>query len=372
MTNDGDVAMEFFFARLFESNTQLASMFPLSLCGLRQRVFGGLSQLVWSLDNNAACEAYLASLALQHRKFGVRDTHYEAFFGALLVTAEHFAGPAWTPQTQAAWRGVAQYATAIMKQAAAADAASQPAWWVGEIVAHELRSPTIAVISIRPDQPLRYEAGQFVQVQVARWPRVWRPFSVACAPRPDGVLDLHVRAVPGGLVSNALVYHSLIGDTVLLGTADGYMTAQSALRSERDVLAIAGGTGLAPLKAITEQLLRQAGPGRQRRITLFFGARRSADLYDTDDLSALAADHPQLQVIPVLSEEQTAGGLAGQLPEVVGSSGLFDNAEAYICGPDEMVRQTALMLSAHVPGSQIHHDPLPESYGLPTSPPTGA
>ncbi len=372
MTNDCDVAMEYFFARLFDSNAQLQAMFPLSLCGLRQRVFGALSQLVWSLDNIAACEAYLISLARQHRKFGVRDWHYQAFFDALLDTAEHFAGPAWTPQAGAAWRAVASYATGVMQATAAADAAAQPAWWTGELVAHELRSPTIAVVSIKPDQPLRYQAGQFVQVEVARWPRVWRPFSVANAPRRDGVLDLHVRAVPGGLVSNALVYHSLVGDTVLLGAADGCMTAQTAVHSERDVLAIAGGTGLAPVKAIIEQLVRQAQAGRPRRITLFFGARRPADLYDMADLGALAAGYPQLRVIPVLSEERSAGGLSGLLPEVVGGSGLFDNAEAYICGPDEMVRQTALMLSAHVPASQIHHDPLPESYGLPTPLPTGA
>jgi NAD(P)H-flavin reductase/hemoglobin-like flavoprotein len=366
VASHAEEAMEYFFAQLFKGDRQLRAMFPLDMSGLRPRAFIALSQLVSTLDNQPTCDVYLAGLARSHRKFGVRDWHYQAFFEALLDTIEHFAGLAWTSQAHAAWRGVAAYATRVMQAAAASDAASQPPWWVGEIVAHELRAPTIAAISIRPDQPLQYEAGQFVHVQVAKWPRVWRPFSVASAPGEDGLLHLHVRAVPGGLVSNALIYNSLIGDTVLLGAAEGSMTAQTAVHGDRDVLAIAGGTGLAPIKAIIEQLVSYARSGWRRRITLFFGARGAVDLYDMHDLGVLAADYSQLEVIPVLSHERPANGLAGLLPEVVRGTRMFDNPEAYICGPDAMVRQTALMLSQHVPAEQIHHDPLPAALGLPT------
>jgi len=47
-----------------------------------------------------------------------------------------------------------------------------------------------------------------------------------------------------------------------------------------------------------------------------------------------------------------------------GGHGLFDNSEAYVCGPAAMVRQAALMLSAQLPPGQIHHDPLPAEQSL--------
>ncbi len=190
---------------------------------------------------------------------------------------------------------------------------------------------------------------------MTRWPRAWRPYSIANAPRPGGLIELHVRAVPGGLVSNTLVHHSVTGDCVLLGAAAGSMTLAD---SDRDLLCVAGGTGLAPIKAIIEQALAAPASGRLRKITLFVGARQHFDLYDLEDLQLLESACPTLRVLPVLSDEPGYNGLTGSLPDVVGGRGLFENTEAYICGPRAMVRLTAALLAAGIPPGQIHHDPL--------------
>ncbi len=73
-----------------------------------------------------------------------------------------------------------------------------PAYWTAEVVAGEQRQPGLAILTVAPDQPLPYLAGQHVTVQTPRWPRVWRPYSVANCPRDDGLMTFHVRAVPGG------------------------------------------------------------------------------------------------------------------------------------------------------------------------------
>ena len=176
-------AMEYFYAHLFRQNPEIRGMFPLTMSEHREHVFGALAQLVWSLDSPAALSAYLEDLGRQHRKFGVKEKHYAAFFAALLATIEHFNGPSWTAQVQAACTAALDHAAAVMLRAAALDAQRQPPWWVGEVVRHELRSPNLAVLRIQPDQPLRYRAGQYLPVQVARWPRAWRNFSIANAPR---------------------------------------------------------------------------------------------------------------------------------------------------------------------------------------------
>jgi NAD(P)H-flavin reductase/hemoglobin-like flavoprotein len=348
--------MEYFYARLFATYPDSRALFPTSMTAQRERLLALLTRLVWSLDNQPGCAEILGQLGRDHRRFGVTEPHYKAFFAALRDTAEHFAGSAWTAETAAAWQVALNYISATMRAAATKDAETSPAWWLGEIVSHELRSPGVAVIRLRPNEPLPYEPGQYIPIQVTRWPRVWRPYSIANAPRRGGLLELHVRAVPGGMVSNTLVHHSVAGDCVLLGSAAGEMTLAD---SDRDLLCVAGGTGLAPIKAIIEQALAAPSAARSRKITLFVGARQHFDLYDLEDLQLLESACPALRVIPVLSDELGYNGLAGMLPDVVAGHGLFEDTEAYICGPEAMVRLTAALLAASVPAGQLHHDPLP-------------
>lgn len=330
----------------------------MSMSTQREHAFAALAELVWSLDSEELRIELLERLGREHRKFGVRERHYSVFFTAMRETVQHFNDGDWRPEVAAAWQGALDYMSAVMRRAASADAAVLPAWWIAEIVEHELRSPGVAVLKLAPSQPLPYEAGQYVPVQVTRWPRMWRPFSIANAPRPGGLISLHVRAVPGGLVSNSLVHHSVAGDTVLLGAASGSMALAD---TDRDLLCIAGGTGLAPIKAIIERAIAAAQGGRQRKITLFVGARQHFDLYDLQDLQLLEAAYPPLQIITVLSEEPGYVGLTGMLPEVVLAHGsdVFSSTEAYICGPAPMVAQAAALLAATIPPDQIHYDPQP-------------
>ncbi|HXW45735.1 MAG TPA: globin domain-containing protein [Streptosporangiaceae bacterium] len=352
----GPAVMEFFYTRLFAESPDIRSLFPMTMTPLREHVFASLTEVIATLDSQPDCAELLGRLGRDHRRFGVRDRHHQAFFAAMVETAQHFIGTDWRPEVESAWRGAVGYICATM-QAAAAQAAGTPAWWIAEIVGHELRSPGVAVVTLAPSQPLRYLPGQYVPVQVTRWPRVWRPFSVANAPRSSGLIELHVRAVPGGLVSNSLVYHSAEGDTVLLGSADGGMTLTD---SGRDLLCVAGSTGLAPIKALIEQVISESVAEPQRKITLFYGARQQFDLYDLQDLQLLESAYAGLRVVTVLSEEPGFSGLKGTLPDVLHAHGtsVFGDTEAYICGPEPMVRQTAALLAATIPADRIHYDPV--------------
>jgi NAD(P)H-flavin reductase/hemoglobin-like flavoprotein len=350
-------AMEYFYAHLFIQHPEIRGMFPLTMSEHREHVFDALAQLVWSMDSPAALSAYLEQLGREHRKFGVKQKHYVAFFDALLATIAHFNGSSWTPQAQAACAAALDHSAAVMLRAAQADAQCQPPWWVGEVVRHELRSPSLAVLRIRPDQPLRYRAGQYLQVQIARWPRTWRNFSIANAPRPDGLLDLHVRAVPGGMVSSSLVHHCQAGDTVLLGPARGDLAVPAD--QERDMVCIAGGSGLAPVKAIIEEVIATARDGGSRpAISLFVGARRAEDLYDLSALRAMEFAYPPLTVIPVVSADPEFPGVRGLLPAVVRQRASCAGREIYVCGPDAMVLETKRLLARRSAAQLIHHDPL--------------
>ena len=85
-------------------------------------------------------------------------------------------------------------------------------------------------------------------------------------------------------------------------------------RSPRDVLCLAGGTGLAPVKAIIEALISAPIPGRHREIVLYYGARRHQDLYDLPALQEMEKAYPWLQVIPAVSDEPAHDAMYGTVP----------------------------------------------------------
>ncbi len=322
LTADPDVAMEYFYARLFTDNPGLRGLFPYAMTQTRAAVFRMLTALVKNLDDEHATAQALGQIARDHR----------------------------------AWRSALGYFAAVMSDAVDADARAQPAWWTGEIVQHDRRTETVAVLTIRPDRPLTYEPGQYLAVQAPRWPRIWRNYSIANAPRENGLIDIHVRAVPGGMVSTALASHCVTGDTVLLGAARGGMRVPAD--PVAGLVCVAGGTGLAPLKAITEAVVGAARQGRRRAITLYVGGRRSRDLYDLRDLETLRLAYPSLTVIPVVERELGFDGRVGRLPDVVGTHASFRDCDVYIAGPVAMISATVRALARRIPADRLHHDSL--------------
>lgn len=353
--------MQYFYAWLFVQHPELRAMFPLAMTAHRQRVFDALARLVWSTGSPAEFADQISHLARDHRKFGVRAAHFKPFFAALLAAIREHSTGTWTSATQQAWEEALDCISAGLQTAAGAAAASSPPWWLGQIVCHDRRGPDLAVLTIRPGQPLPYLPGQYLSVQVARWPRIWRSYSIANAPRASGLIDLHVRAVPGGMVSNALVQHAQTGDSLLLGPAEGTMTIPEH-GPGRDLLCIAGGTGLAPVKALIEGVIATAGPATAtataRGITLFAGARRATALYDMADLASLSARYPQLTVIPVVSDDPDWTGMAGLLPDVVRQQAACEDREVFVSGPGPMVAAVLRVLAGRAPAERIHYDPV--------------
>jgi NAD(P)H-flavin reductase len=349
-----DSAMTYFYGHLFAIEPQARAMFPPAMDGQRKRFYQALTRIIASSTGPDQLAGYLDGLGRAHRKFGVQKEHFDSFRQALAATFARYTPSVWTDEAAAAWDELFGRATGGMIEAAAQDAEQSPPWWLAEVVEHEVRGPDLAVLTLLPSQPVPYRAGQHVSIQTPRWPRLWRNYSVANAPREDGSLVLHVRAVPGGLVSASLVHHVQVGDTLLLGAAAGTMTLDPD--SDRDLLCLAGGTGLAPVKAIIEEIIGGAAASRRREIVLYHGARREPDLYDLASLRHLELNYPWLQVIPVVSEEAAPDAIFGSVPDVVGLSS-WRNRDIYVAGPDSMIARTVSELKDRgAPPERIHYD----------------
>jgi NAD(P)H-flavin reductase/hemoglobin-like flavoprotein len=351
----GDKAISYFYARLFLGRPALRQLFPPAMDEQRDRLFRALARIVESLGTPEEMATYLAQLGRDHRKYGVEPAMYDDVGAALIATLRRFAGSAFTCAAEQAWREAYTAASSLMLRAIEEDAAARPAFWTAEVVSNDRRAPGIAVLTVAPDEVFRFTAGQHVTVQTPRWPRVWRPYSIACRPRDDGLLSLHVKAVPGGWVSNALVRDTRPGDELIIGPPLGTMTLRDA--GDRDLLCIAGGTGLSPVKAITEQAIRDSGPGRRREIFLFCGARTRDELYDLKDLWKLADAYPWLQLTPVTSDDPAFDGMQGRVGRVGARYVPHRDCEAYVAGPPGMVRETIRVLHrSGIPRERIHYD----------------
>jgi NAD(P)H-flavin reductase len=181
---------------------------------------------------------------------------------------------------------------------------------------------------------------------------------MATAPSPDGLLEFHVRALDSGWVSGPLVWRATVGDVLKLGSPQGEMRVDQ--QSRRDVLCVAGGTGLAPIKALIDDMAKWNG---SRQVTLFFGVRRTGELYDMATLHRMAALNRWLTVVPVVSDDPSFTGEQGMLPDVVARHGDWAEHDVLICGSPAMTRATHDRLtSGGVPAARIIFDVVGDAH----------
>ena len=208
----------------------------------------------------------------------------------------------------------------------------------------------IRIVRLEPAQPFDFRAGQYAALGFGDL----APRDYSMASRPDEpTLEFHIRDMGVG-PSAYVARHLTVGETVTIDGpfGDGY------LRTEHSgpILAIAGGSGLAPVKSIIETALSL---GMRQPIRFYFGVREERDLYLEDHFLELAARHPNLSFTPVLSSAPAAtdrrtGYVAecalADIPDLTGY-------KAYPAGPPVMVEAATRGLVARgLPLADIHAD----------------
>jgi NAD(P)H-flavin reductase len=343
----GDEAPLYFYSHLFLSHPETRALFPVSMAHQRDRLFAALGDVIARVDDLEALLPILQQLGRDHRKFGTVAAHYPAVGASLLATLEHFDDE-WTPELAKSWSEAYDIVATVMIEAADA-AAEQPAWWEADVVGHDRRTIDVAVLQVRPRAKFDYVAGQSVSLETDLRPKLWRYYSPANAPRPDGLMEFHVKARDGGPVSSALVRRVGVGDVLRLGPPVGHLVLHDD--SDRDLLLVAGGLGLAPLKALLDHVVRK---GPARRVDLFVGHRSEDQIYDRADLERLEREHPWLTVTLAVSEDKISGLEHGDIGDVVERHGPWNSREICVAGPAVMVEDTvARLVRSGVPTQRI-------------------
>nr|AFS60553.1 phenol hydroxylase oxidoreductase subunit [Limnobacter sp. CR2A4] len=207
--------------------------------------------------------------------------------------------------------------------------------FAGRVVKADMLTPTIRGIWLEVDEPVHFQAGQYVMLKV---PGVQgeRAFSIGNAPGTN-LVELHIRKVPGGAATTWLHDELNLGDTLEFTAPLGrFFTRKSA---NLPMIFLAGGSGLSSPKAMIEELFND---GCTLPITLVQGARNEAELYYHNYFVELAAKHPNFTYIPALSDADIGEGWTGAkgfVHEALKAhfNNDFRGHKAYMCGPPPMI-----------------------------------
>jgi CDP-4-dehydro-6-deoxyglucose reductase, E3 len=199
-------------------------------------------------------------------------------------------------------------------------------------------------LQLPASERLQFLAGQYLEFILKDGQR--RSFSIANAPHDSDFIQVHLRVIPNGtftnFVANELQEKAILRLEAPLGS---FFLRED---TEKPVIFIATGTGIAPIKGIIEHMLHH---NMQREMHLYYGARNVADLYLHDLCEKWAAFTPHLHYTPVLSKPLASDQWQGQtgyvqdalLREIPDLAGY----QVYACGSPNMIDDARVRLTQH-------------------------
>ncbi|NBX66309.1 MAG: hypothetical protein EBQ96_04865 [Proteobacteria bacterium] len=209
------------------------------------------------------------------------------------------------------------------------------------ITAIEDRTETVRILTLMPVTPFLFKAGQYARLGMEGFEP--RSFSMASRPEKDGRITFHIRNTGGGL--SAALGTAKTGTRLTLEGPFGDMDIAHA--QNRPVLMVAGGTGIAPMLAMAQEILRQGLT--EEGVKLVFGARTQSDVYCRPELDALLS-----------SGEFTLTEAIGDVtpPQALATENTSLNQHvAYLCGPGPMVSSVRdVLLTRGIKASNIFSD----------------
>lgn len=214
-------------------------------------------------------------------------------------------------------------------------------------------TPDVRVLKIAPTDGavFNWRAGQYASFEFKGYEQ--RDFSIANI-SGAGLIELHVQKSGSGGVSDAICDEVSIGDAVAVDGPFG--AAYFREQHKGPIVAIAGGTGLAPMKSIVESAL---AANFNKDIHLYFGVRDVSEIYLERYFIGLTREHPNFRFVTVISDmKDNSGRRRGMVGAAVAADfQLLYGYQVYLAGPPIMVQACRRMLRLKsVPDHDIFTD----------------
>ncbi|MGW4517334.1 FAD-binding oxidoreductase [Streptomyces sp. NPDC004393] len=209
-------------------------------------------------------------------------------------------------------------------------------------------------LKLPAEHAFRFHPGQYVDITIPGTDE-HRSFSMANISAAEGILEFIIKRYPGGKFSGLLENGLSVGDP--LEVTGPYGTFTLRVSSDRRLVFVGGGAGMAPILALLRQMDES---GNQREAVYYYGARTDGDLFHLEELAHLTEQLGGFRFVPCLSESQP--------PDWAGESGLVTDVlrrceqnladcDVYLCGPPPMIDVALpLLQDMGVPEEQIFFD----------------
>ena len=200
----------------------------------------------------------------------------------------------------------------------------------------EKLAPDVIEIHLRlpASERLQFWAGQYIDILLKDGRK--RSYSLANAPHDDAVLQLHIRHVPGGLFTEQVFSTLKVRDILRFNGPHGTFYLRE--ESTKPMILLAGGTGFAPIKAIVEHAMAE---NCQRPMFIYWGAKARVDLYQNALPEKWAAEHTNINYVPVLSEPAAGDDWSGRTgfvhAAVLADFPDLSGYQVYACGAPVMI-----------------------------------
>jgi len=194
-------------------------------------------------------------------------------------------------------------------------------------------------LKLAEGEEINFKAGQYIQFTAPPYGEnpepVYRAYSVSSPPSEKNAVETIVRLVPGGICTTYIFEVLAEGDEVSINGPYGEFFLQD---SDAEIIFVAGGSGIAPIKSILHQMAEGKIP---RKRTFFYGVNSLKDLYHVETMKQFERDVPDFTYVPSLARpapEDKWEGETGLVTEVLDRHiKAGRNMEAYLCGSPGMI-----------------------------------
>lgn len=224
-----------------------------------------------------------------------------------------------------------------------------------KLIEKQQLSPTVYRLYLQTAVPIYYHAGQFVNVK--RSDGIIRSYSLASLPSEDNLLELHVKRMENGVMSNWLIDEFNVGDAVDIEGPIGDCFYSNEMNGQA-LLLVASGTGAAPLLGIIRDAMHNNHTGA---INIYHAAYNEEELYLDDELTAFMNSHENINyhacITEGMAEETVLNGHACDI--ALANHPDLNDWQVFLCGSPAMVKslqQRAFLAGASL--QNIHTDPF--------------
>lgn len=229
---------------------------------------------------------------------------------------------------------------------------SQPSWYIADVIGVRDETSTARTLILQVPNWPGHRAGQHIDLRLTAEDgyQATRSYSLASAPteadRGSSIIEISVELLDDGEVSPYLVRVTDVGDRLeILGPIGGYFVWGAG--QEEPIQLIAGGSGIAPLRAILHERLAADGVSADS-VRLLYSARARHQVYYEDELGDLADSEPGLISLQFTRSAPkdwtgTVGRVDADLLARVSIPAALEPT-VYICGPTSFVEVVASAL----------------------------